>query len=111
MRKFWRRDAPSAGPIPDPNATPDPTPDPVNPDLLAWAQVVDTSGLSEKTAKQAERFLSDYRKMAFMSRRKIAFDLWAAIAAQVRPPPPPSVGPMDAMATVLSVRRKRLGIG
>ena len=111
MRKFWRRDAPSPGPIPDPNPAPDPTPDPVNPDLLAWAQVVDTSGLSDKTAKRAERFLRDYRKMDFMTRREIAFDLGAAIAAQVRPPPPPSVGPMDAMATVLSARRKQLGIG
>jgi hypothetical protein len=83
----------------------------VNPDLLAWAQVVDASGLSEKTAQRAERFLRDYRKMDFMTRREVAFDLVAAIAAQVRPPPPASVGPMDAMATVLSVRRKQLGIG
>jgi hypothetical protein len=83
----------------------------VNPDLLAWAQVVDTSGLSEKTAKRAERFLRNYWTMDFMTRREIAFELGQAIAAQVRPPPPPSVGPMDAMATVLSVRRKQLGIG
>ena len=111
MRKFWRRDAPSPGPIPDPNPAPDPTPDPVHPDLLAWAQVVDTSGLSDQTAKHAERYLRDYRKMDFMTRREVAFNLRAAIAAQVSPPPPQTVAPPDVIATVLSVRRKQLGIG
>jgi len=83
----------------------------VHPDLLAWAQVVDTSGLSDQTAKQAERYLRDYRKMDFMTRREVAFNLRAAIAAQVSPPPPQTVAPPDVIATVLSMRRKQLGIG
>jgi hypothetical protein len=83
----------------------------VRPELLAWAQVVDTSGLSDQTAKQAERYLRDYRKMDFMARREFAFRLWAAIATQVSPPPPQTVAPLDVMATVLSLRRKQLGIG
>jgi hypothetical protein len=83
----------------------------VHPELLAWAQVVDVSGLSDKTVNQVERYLRDYRKMDFMARRELTFRLWAAIAAQVRPPPPQTVAPLDVMATVLSVRRKQLGIG
>jgi hypothetical protein len=83
----------------------------VHPDLLAWAQVVDTSGLSDQTARRVERYLRDYRKMDFMTRRELTFGLWAAIAAQVSPPPPQTVAPLDVMATVLSVRRKQLGIG
>jgi hypothetical protein len=83
----------------------------VRPELLAWAQVVDTSRLSDKTARQAELYLRDYRKMDLLAQREFAFRLRSAIEAQVSPPPPATVTPLDIMATVLSARRRQLGIG
>jgi hypothetical protein len=76
-------------------STPDPSPSPdrVPPDLLAWANVVDATGLSDKTVKTAERFLRDYRRMtSLIARREIALRSRANIETQVRPPPPPTVG-------------------
>jgi hypothetical protein len=111
VRKFWRREAPSQTPDldPAPDAVPDPAP--VRPELLAWAQIVDATQLSDKTAKEAERYLRDYRKMNYFARREFGFRLRSVIEAQVSPPPPETVAPLDVMATVLSARRRQLGIG
>ncbi len=80
------------------------------PDLLAWANAVDATLLSDKTVKDAERFLRDYRRMTSLgARREIALRLRSAIEAQVSPSPPATIGSMDVIATVLSVRRKQLG--
>jgi len=45
------------------------------------------------------------------ARQEEAFRLLAAIQAQVSPPPPTGIHPMDVIATVLAVRRQHLGIG
>jgi len=58
----WRRRT-----APSPN--PSPSPDRVPPDLLAWADAVDTTQLSEKTVKDAERFLQNYRRMTNLGAR------------------------------------------
>ena len=105
MRTPWRR-----------KEAPDPSPGPgaylVTPDLLAWATAVDATGLSDKTVKTAEGFLRDYRRMtSLIARREIALRLRANIEAQVSPPPPPTVGNMDVIATAISVRRRQLGLG
>jgi hypothetical protein len=105
----WQRES-----APDPSPGPDPSPaaDRVPPDLLAWANVVDATGLSDKTVKTAERFLRDYRRMtSLIARREIALRLRANIETQVIPPPPPTVGNMDVIATVISARRRQLGLG
>jgi hypothetical protein len=107
----WRRES-----APDPSPSPSPNPslsaDRVAPDLLAWANVVDATGLSDKTVQGAERFLHDYRRMtSLIARREIALRLRANIEAQVSPPPPPTVGNMDVIATAISVRRRQLGLG
>jgi hypothetical protein len=81
----------------------------VSPELLAWANALDATSLSEETAKEAELFLRDYRRMPLYVRREIAFRLRSAIGAQISPPPPPTVGSMDIIATVLSARRNQLG--
>ena len=104
----WRRrTAPS--PSPDPDPSPEPEPDQVSPELLAWANAVDVTMLSDKTVKNAERFLRDYRRMPLGASREVALRLRAAIEAQVRPPPPATIASMDVIATVLSARRKILG--
>jgi hypothetical protein len=99
---WWRRAAPGA----------DPEPDPVSPELVAWAEALDTSRLSDRTVKQAERFLRDYRHMMNLgARRESALRLRSLIEAQVSPPPPATAGNMDVIAVALSARRKQLGIG
>ena len=96
-----------AAPSPDP----DPDPDPVSPALLAWAQALDVSRLSDRTVKEAEQYLRDHRRMNYETRREFGFRLRSAIEAQVSPAPPSSVASLDIIATALSVRRKQLGIG
>jgi hypothetical protein len=84
----------------------------VSPALLAWANALDVTLLSDRTAKAAERFLADYRHMSMStlgSRRESALRLRAAIEAQITPTPPPTVSSMDVIATVVSARRKLLG--
>ena len=116
-RRWWRR---TARPGPDAvldQAGPDavqadqPDPDTVRPDLLAWAQVVDVARLSDKTVRWAEDYLRRYRRMTLRRSQEEAFRLMSVIEAQVSPPPPVGIHPMDVIATVLAVRRKQLGIG
>jgi hypothetical protein len=83
----------------------------VQEDLVAWAQVVDVSGLSEKTVQDAEDYLRTYRRMTEFAREELALRLMATVETQVKPPPPVDVAPLDVLATVLSVRRRQLGIG
>ena len=111
-RRWWRRTAP-----PDPDAVPNqadpdavPGPDVVRPDLLAWAQEVDVSRLSDRTVHWAEGYLRRYRRMNLAARQEEAFRLLSVIEAQVSPPPPIGIHPMDVIATVLAVRRQQLGI-
>ena len=99
----WRRAAPSPDPAPDP--------DPVSPTLLAWAQALDASRLSERTVKQAEQYLRDHRRLNYETRREFGYRLRSLIEAQASPAPPSSVASVDVIATALSARRKQLGIG
>ena len=114
MRLPWQRRAASdASPVPEspPSGQAPDTPDPVSPALVAWAETVDVSRLSDQTVKQAERFLRDYRRLNYLARREYGLRLRTAVESQVRPPPPASIAVPDIAATVLSVRRKQLGIG
>ena len=111
VRMPWRRTVPDPNPDPGPDPGPGPSPDPVSPALLAWAQAVDASRLSEKTVKQAENYLRDYRHMNYLARREFGFRLRSVIEAQVSPSPPSSVASLDVIATALSARRRQLGIG
>ena len=80
-------------------------PDTVSRDLREWARVLDVSRLSADTARSAEWYLRKYRRMPWFSRREMSYRLVSAITAQVTPPPPLSINPLDIMATVLSARR------
>jgi hypothetical protein len=70
---------------------------------------VDATLLSDKTVKNAERYLRDYRRMTLGVQRELALRLRSAIEAQVNPPPPATISSMDVIAVVLSARRKQLG--
>lgn len=84
----------------------------MSPELAAWAEALDISRLSDRTVKQAERFLRDYRHMMNLgARRETALRLRSVIEAQVSPPPPATVSNMDVIAVAMSARRKQLGIG
>jgi hypothetical protein len=107
VRMPWQRRVPGPSPSPSPGLSPDL----VSPELLAWAQAVDASKLSEKTVQQAEEYLRDYRHMNFLARREFGFRLRSVIEAQVSPSPPSSVASLDVIATALSARRRQLGIG
>jgi hypothetical protein len=107
-RHWWQR---SAQPSPDAMPTGQPAPGAVPPSLLAWAQAVDASRLSDRTVRQVERYLRGYRHMPLADRKDWGFSLVDAVAAQVSPPPPAGAFPVDVLATVLAVRRKQLGIG
>src|SRR5215472_9416691 len=85
--------------------------DAVPPSLVAWAEVVDVSRLSEKTVQEIERYLRKYRTMTLSISQELGFRLIGAVEAQVSPPPPETAFPLDVLATVLTVRRKQLGIG
>ena len=106
-RRWWQR---SAQPSPDAAPTGQPAQETVPPSLLAWAQAVDISRLSDNTVRQVERFLRGYRHMTLYDRQQEGFRLRDAVEAQVSPPPPADTHPMDVLATVLAVRRKQLGI-
>jgi len=78
--------------------------------LVAWANTLDATLISDKTAKAAERFLRDYRHMTNLgARRESALRLRSVIEEEVSPPPPPTVANMDVIAAVVSARRKQLG--
>jgi hypothetical protein len=84
----------------------------VSPSLLAWAEALDATRLSDDTVVSSERFLRDYRRMGNLRvRREIALGLRSAITAEVSPRPPVSASSMDVIATAISVRRRQLGLG
>ena len=107
-RHWWQR---TAQPSPDTVPTGQPAPEAVPPDLLAWAQAVDVSRLSDKTVREAEDYLRKYRHMMLQRSRYEGWRLMEIIEAQVSPAPPVGIHPLDVIATVLAVRRQQLGIG
>lgn len=80
-------------------------------DLFLWAQVVDVSGLPDKTIRWCEDYLRRYRHMMLGASREEANRLFAVIETRVSPPPPPFVAPLDVIAAVVEVRRKRPSTG
>ena len=107
-RRWWQR---SAQPSPDAVPPGQRAPGAVPPSLLAWAQAVDVSRLSDRTVRQVERYLRGYRHMPLADRKDWGFPLVDAVEAQVSPPPPVDAQSLDVLATVLAVRGKQLGIG
>jgi hypothetical protein len=80
------------------------------PDLLAWAQAVDVSRVTEHTAREAGDYLRDYARTTALAGREYGLRVASLLETQVSPPPPLSLSPSDIAATVLAVRRKQLGV-
>jgi hypothetical protein len=81
-RHWWQR---PAQPGPDPVPAGQPAPGAVPPSLLAWAQAVDASRLSDRTVRQVERYLRGYRHMPLADRptgRIGAFPSWTPLRAR-----------------------------
>jgi hypothetical protein len=76
----------------------------IPPDLTAWAARVDISGVSDRTARRADRYLRTYRHLNWFARREEAARLMAVVSAEVSPAPPLMLNPLDVFATVLTMR-------
>jgi hypothetical protein len=74
--RWWQR---SAQPSPDAVPTGQPAPGAVPPSLLAWAQAVDVSRLSDRTVRQVERYLRGYRPCPCPTGRNMAFSSWTPL--------------------------------
>jgi hypothetical protein len=75
--------------------------------LRDWSQALDVGRVTNHTVREAEYYLGRYRRMAPNARIEAEFRLMAMLTSQVTPPPPPSVAPLDAVATVLRKVRER----
>ena len=73
--------------------------------LREWSQALDVSRVTDHTARAAEYYLRKYRRMMPASRQEAEFRLMAMLADQATPPPPLSIQPLDAAATVLRALR------
>lgn len=82
-------------------------PEEMPPALREWSQALDVSRVTEHTAREAEYYLRHYRRMMPTARNEAGFRLMAILAVQANPPPPLSIAPLDAVATVLRAFRER----
>jgi hypothetical protein len=105
-RWLWRK-AENEPQTPAPGASQDALPA----DVLAWAQVVDVSQLPDRTVREAEYYLKNYRRMPLGDSQELGWRLMSVVQSHVNPPPPLDAAPLDVLATVLAVRRRELGIG
>jgi len=79
----------------------------VPPPLLGWAQVAETSRLSDQTAEAAGSYLRRLGELTPAARDSLGYQLAAAVAGQVSPLPPPGTPPAAYLAAVLAIRRQR----
>ena len=77
----------------------------VPPPLLGWAQVAQTSRLSDQTAEAAGSYLRRFYELTDAARADLGQRLATAVLAQVSPPPPPGTPPAAHLAAVLAIRR------
>jgi uncharacterized RDD family membrane protein YckC len=79
----------------------------VPPPLVAWAEHVELSRLSDQTAAAASSYLRRFYDLREPAREQLGLQLATAVAAQVSPPPPPGTPSAAYLAAVLAVRRQR----
>lgn len=92
--------APHRAPLPPMFAT-------VPPPLLGWAQVAETSRLSDQTAEAAGSYLRRFHELTPAARDELGLRIATAVLAQVSPAPPPGTPPAAYLAAVLAIRRYR----
>ena len=79
----------------------------VPPPLTVWAQSLQVSQLSDRTAEAAGSYLRRYHELAPQARDLLGVQLANAVAAEVSPAPPFGTPPAAYLAAVLAVRRER----
>jgi uncharacterized RDD family membrane protein YckC len=79
----------------------------VPPPLLGWAQVAETSRLSDQTAEAAGSYLRRFHELTPAARDDLGLRIATAVVAQVSPAPPPGTPPAAYLAAVLAIRRHR----
>ena len=84
-------------------ATPTATP----PELAAWASGLEMSGLNDQTAAMARLYLSRLPDLTPGARAELGERIYAAVRAQVSPPPPPGTPAPPYLAAVLAERYRR----
>jgi uncharacterized RDD family membrane protein YckC len=84
-------------------ATPTATP----PELAAWASGLEMSGLNDQTAATARLYLSRLPDLTPGARAELGERIYAAVRAQVSPPPPPGTPAPPYLAAVLAERYRR----
>jgi uncharacterized RDD family membrane protein YckC len=78
----------------------------VPPPLLGWAQVAQTSRLSDQSAEAAGSYLRRFYELTPAAREDLGLRIASAVVTQVSPPPPPGTPPAAYLAAVLAVRRQ-----
>ncbi len=79
----------------------------VPPPLILWAQSLQISQLSDRTAEAAGSYLRRYYELAPQARDVLGVQLANAVAAEVSPPPPFGTPPTAYLSAVLAMRRDR----
>jgi uncharacterized RDD family membrane protein YckC len=79
----------------------------VPPPLLGWAQVAETSRLTDQRAEAAGSYLRRWHELSPAARNDLGLRIASAMIAQVSPPPPPGTPPAAYLAAVLAIRRER----
>jgi hypothetical protein len=92
--------APHRAPLPPMFAT-------VPPPLLGWAQVAETSRLSDHSAEAAGSYLRRFGELTPAARDDLGRRIATAVLAQVSPAPPLGTPPAAYLAAVLAIRRYR----
>jgi uncharacterized RDD family membrane protein YckC len=79
----------------------------VPPPLLGWAQVAETSRLSDQSAEAAGSYLRRFHELTPAARDDLGLRIATAVLAQVSPAPPVGTPPAAYLAAVLAIRRYR----
>jgi len=77
------------------------------PQLAAWAQTLDLTGVSDDLALAVRHFLSRGRDLREPTRSVLGRELAAELAAVTTPPPPPGIPGWAYLAAVLAERHRR----
>ncbi|WP_309224198.1 MULTISPECIES: RDD family protein [unclassified Mycobacteroides] len=84
-----------------------PPPPVMPPQLAAWAQTLQLSGLSVGQANLARQFLNRAGQLAPQTREQMLFQISTDVLASIAPPPPPGTPPQFMLAAVLAERHRR----
>jgi uncharacterized RDD family membrane protein YckC len=80
---------------------------PVPPELAAWASGLELSGLTDQTAAMARLYLGRLPDLTPGARAELGERIYAAVRAQVSPPPPSGTPAPPYLAAVLAERYRR----